>query len=533
MLKLMRKHARNWGMKLLLGIIIAVFVLYFGDFGKSDRTNIIATIDGKALPYADYLREYQNLMDLYRQRYGANLTEGILKKLGLKERAVDNLINQAVIMVKASELYIRASDEEIRNSILSYLVFQRNGAFDQRIYEQTLRLNKLTPENFEANQRKLLISAKLQDLISSGVHVSEREVFDLYRLQKEKINVMFLKLSSKDYRGEVKPTRQALEAYLKERGDELRVPEQIQVKYLSFLAADFASSIEVTEGDIREYYDRNWERLAKPGEPPPPLTEVTERIVAQLRHASGMRLAAEEAKKAHDTIYQQENFDAYAAGKGLNVHTGPLFTANRIPREFGALPDFSKIAFSLQKNEVSKVLSDEEGYYLFQIATRKPSHIPDMAEAGGEIESRYVEREARLLCQREAQSLLEQLKKGEELEKIAREKGLKVGETGLFLAGASIPDLGTSGELTDSLMQLSDTKPYPDKVFELNGSFLIIRFKERGNLDEGDFQSQKEELKKLYKELKKSETISAWIEGVKNSLIKEGRLKIVKDIKGI
>ena len=532
MLELMRKHAKNWGMKLLLGIIIVVFVFYFGSLRESGRKSIIATIDGKSLPYADYLREYQNLMELYRNRYGANLTEDILKKLGLKEQAVNNLVNQAVIMVKASELDIHASDEEIRNSILFYPAFQRDGAFDQRIYEQTLRLNKLTPENFEANQRKLLISAKLQNLISSGVHVSEREVFDLYRLQKEKINVRFLKLSSKDYREEIKPTRQALEAYLKEWGNELRVPEQVQVKYLSFLAADFASSIKVTEEDIREYYDRNRERPSKT-EKPPPLTEATERIAAQLRHASGMRLAAEEAKKAHDTIYQQENFDAYAAGKGLKIHTSPLFTVNRIPHEFSALPDFSKIAFSLQKNEVSNVLSDENGCYLFQIAARKPSYIPDMAEAGGEIESRYVEREAMLLCQKEAQSLLERLKKGEELEKIAREKGLKVGETGLFLPGGSIPNMGDSGELTDSLMQLSDTKPYPNKVFELNGIFVIVRFKERGKLDEGDFQSQKGELKKLYKELKKSETINAWIEGVKNSLIKEGRLKIVKDIGGI
>jgi hypothetical protein len=39
-------------------------------------------------------------------------------------------------------------------------------------------------------------------------------------------------------------------------------------------------------------------------------------------------------------------------------------------------------------------------------------------------------------------------------------------------------------------------------------------------------------LKIIFKELKNSETINAWIEGVKGSLLKEGRLKITKDIKG-
>jgi peptidyl-prolyl cis-trans isomerase D len=532
MLELMRKHAKNWGMKLLLGIIIIVFVFYFGSLRERNHTNIIATIDGKALLYADYLREYQNLMDLYRNRYGVNLTEDVIKKLGLKEQAVDNLINQTLIITKAAELGIRASDEEIRSSILYHPAFQRDGAFDRRLYEQTLHLNGLTPESFEANQKRLLISAKLQALILSGVHVSEREVFDLYRLKKEKINVEFLKLFSKDYREKVKPTRQALEAYLKERGDEFRAPEQIQVKYLSFLGADFASSVKVTEGDIREYFERNREKMAKQGDPPY-LKEASEKIAAQLRHASGMRLAAEEAKKAHDTIYQQENFEAYATGNGLKVHTSPFFSANRMPPVFSALPDFSKIVFSLQDNEVSRILSDEKGYYLFQSVARKPSHVPNFAEVGEEIERRYLEYNARLLCQKEAQSLLERLKKGEKLEKIAREKGMKGEETGLFIPGASIPTLGTSEELADSLMQLSDAKPYPDKVFDLNGSFVIVRFKERGKLNEDDFKSQKEELKKLYMEVKKNEIINAWIEGVKNSLIKEGRLKITKDTKDI
>jgi hypothetical protein len=39
-------------------------------------------------------------------------------------------------------------------------------------------------------------------------------------------------------------------------------------------------------------------------------------------------------------------------------------------------------------------------------------------------------------------------------------------------------------------------------------------------------------LKKLFLELKKSETVNAWLEGIKASLIKEGRLKITKDVEG-
>ena len=115
-------------------------------------------IDGKPIVYADFQREYQNMLDMYRQRFGQGLTEEMLKALNLKQQALDNLINQAVILKKAEEMNIRVTDEDVKAAILAYPAFQRNGVFDQRIYEQTLRSNKMTPEEFEENQRKMMIT---------------------------------------------------------------------------------------------------------------------------------------------------------------------------------------------------------------------------------------------------------------------------------------------------------------------------------------------------------------------------------------
>jgi peptidyl-prolyl cis-trans isomerase D len=159
MLDLMRKHARNWLMKTILGIIIIVFVFYFGSMGGRERAERVAMIDGKPIVYADFLREYQNLIEMYRRQFGQGLTEEMLKSLNLKQQALDNLINQAVVSKKAEMLNVRVTDEDVKATILTYPGFQRNGAFDQRIYEQTLRANKMTPEEFEEMQRKMLIAA--------------------------------------------------------------------------------------------------------------------------------------------------------------------------------------------------------------------------------------------------------------------------------------------------------------------------------------------------------------------------------------
>ena len=135
------------------------------------------------------------------------------------------------------------------------------------------------------------------------------------------------------------------------------------------------------------------------------------------------------------------------------------------------------------------------------------------------------------LCKKDAEAILERLKKGETLQKISQEKGLKIEETGLFLPGYTIPKIGSSKDLNDALLQISEKNPYPDNVFYINGSFIIIKFKERGKLDFHDFEAKKSALTNLLVNMKKSEYMISWIEKNKESMIKNGRLKLTKEMR--
>ena len=88
MLKFFRKHARGWFMIGILGIIIIVFVLYFGSNRGDNTTKIIATIDKKTISDAEFHNEYEKMLDMARLRLGAKLTPEILKKMDLKTKSV-------------------------------------------------------------------------------------------------------------------------------------------------------------------------------------------------------------------------------------------------------------------------------------------------------------------------------------------------------------------------------------------------------------------------------------------------------------
>jgi peptidyl-prolyl cis-trans isomerase D len=532
MLALMRKHAKNWFIKILLFMIIIVFVAYYGA-SKTDKDVAVAVIDGKMITQGEFHKELQNLTEMYRNQPGDKSKEQDLKEL--KKQAFDNLIQQAVIQKKADDLHLKVSDDEVKAIIMSYPAFKVNGVFDERAYQQMLRAQKLTVEEFEVLQKKLILDMKLETLIQDGVKVSDREIYDLYRFQNEKINVSFVRISPNDFLKKVAPSASDLEAYLKEHGDQFRISDQIRVNYLVFSGDAYAAGANVTETDIIDYYNRNKDQFASKSKDNkktiPPLSAVRDKIIAELKKVHGMYAAYDHAKKAHDTIYQEEKMEAYAGQHKLEIKTSGFFSAANIPAEFKSLKDFSKIISGLQKNEISGVLSDDRAYYVFKVGERKSAFVPDLKDIRKDVERRYIEAEARRLAQKEADAAEAGMKKGETLTKIAQEKGLKVEETGLFIPGVAIPKLGNSDELTEALYQLSGNKPYADTPFYIGGSYVLVQFKEKGSLDNAEFAAQKDNLKVLLMRIKMKETIQSWIKGVEEAMKKDGRLTIKKEVK--
>ncbi|MBN1380648.1 MAG: SurA N-terminal domain-containing protein [Deltaproteobacteria bacterium] len=529
----MRKHARSWIMKVLLFIIIIVFVLYFGSMSGRQKAETVAVIDGRVIAMADVQREYNNLLTSYQQIYGDKLNNKILKQLNLKQKALDTLIDQAVILKKADEYNIETTDEEVRTFIMATPAFQRNGVFDDRVYKYSLRYIKMAPEEYEIAQKKTLTAAKLEGLIADAVKVSDQEVYDLYKLQTEKINITYIKLSPDDFTDHVKPSPADLESYFDQHKEGFRIPDQVQLKYLAFLGSDYSEQVDVSKDEIQNYYESHKAQWTNSDGKTLSLRKVENKIIAELKQIGGMHQAGDIAKAAHDIIYQKENFDDYAEENHLKVRNTDFFSANSPPSIFSDIPEFSMMAFDLKKNDISRVLSTESGYYLFTLATEKPSHIPSFKDIKEDIAKRYKKMEAKKICSKKASDILTRLKQGETLQKISRQEQLKIAESGFFNPGGPVPNVGFSEELSDALFQLSKKKPFPERAFIVEDHYLIIHFKERGAVDPKDFDARKDLLKNQLLRLKKRAALASWIEGIKTAMIKEGKLQFKKDIKDL
>jgi peptidyl-prolyl cis-trans isomerase D len=533
MLDLMRKHARNWLMKVLLGIIIVVFIFYFGSIGGKQQAETVAVVNGKAIAYVDVAKEYQNLLQYYRQRLGPALNDEALSRLNLKQVALDNLIRQAIVLQKARDMRLTVSDEEVRASILALPAFQRGGSFDEKIYQQALRFNKATPEDFEQQQKHTLIMSLVLSLLQEGVKVSDQDVYDLYRFQNEKVNLHFVQISPGAFRAKITPPDKDLEAYLKEHGQIFRIPDRIQVKYMLFKGEDFAAGVTVTDADIMDYYDRHADQFKTAGGKRQALTEVKMKIAAQIRQSGGMQAAAAAAKQAHDTIYQEENFEGYAAKNRLTINTTGLFSAGAPPAELSRIGDTIQALFNLNRNDINRVLSDQKGYYVFKAIAKQPAHTPPLKDVREQVEKKVIDQEADRLAKQEAESLLASLKQEKTLSAAAAEKKLKLDETGFFRTGDGTPKIGISRELSAAIFQLTNQNPIPDRVFYVDGRYVVVQLKERAKPDDRDFAANQEKLKSALLQARKNDAIQSWLEGTKAAMMKEEKLKIKKDIKDL
>ncbi len=525
----MRKHARNWLMKVVLGIIVIVFVFYFGSMRGRQQTETIVEINGSRIAYAAFRTEYQNLLDFYRQRYGDNLTDDLLKKMNPKQQAFDNLINRAIILSKADDLKLDVSDDELKASIISYPAFQRNGVFDNTLYQRALRSQRMTPEDFEAIQRRALKTGKLERLIKESAKVSDKEVRDIYNTQNRKINVNFIAVASDNLKVKVQPSEEDLARYLKEHGEEFRIPQGAVIEYIAFKGESFADAANISDEEIEEYYDYNTGEFEDNGKTKP-LSEVRDSIVSTLKSIKGIDAAFEEAKKTHDTIYQEENFEEYAGKKGLTIETSELFRDTPPSGPLAGIQGLTEYVFNLEEGDLGRVFSDSRGHYIFKLVSLKPSYIPDLKEVVKKVQKNYTETESIKLSRKKAEEMLGRLKNGTDMVKLSKDTGLELSETGLFLPGPDIPKIGYSQELQGALIKISEKAPLPDTVFFVDGKHIIIQFKEEGTLDEKEWEAQKNSIKDYLLRMKEERYLMSWLEGAKANMISKGKLKILKNV---
>jgi len=474
-LSLMRRHAKSWLIKVLIGIIALVFIFYFGYSFTAKEGLKMAYVNGEVISGMEYRKSYRELLDRVRQQYGRQWNDKLIEVFDLKRRALDNLIDQRLISQEAKRLGLRVTEDEVKQAIMAYAAFQVNGQFSMRRYQSLLQRNRMEPEDFEAAMAQELLYNKLRQFLSAFVPVTDDELKDYYRFDHEKIKVSFVRFGVEEFKEAVRTevTPEKVNAYFKEHREAYRVPEKIKLAYLEVDPASFEDQVDITDREIRTYYEYEIDKFKEPrqvkarhilfkvGPDAPEEKEkaVRERAEAVLEKAEGEADFSELASEYSEGPSQSKGGDIGYFSKGQMVKP------------------FEEAAFQLEKGEVSDLVRTRFGYHIIKVEDIKPAKTHPLEEVREEIVDTLKANAGKELARERGLSLIDQMPYDIRLVDYAATQEMDVGYTEFFSEEEPIPDLEGSETLRKSLFALQENEI--SELTHLKDKFYIFQVAER------------------------------------------------------
>ena len=516
LLSMMRKHAKSWLIKVLIGIIALVFIFYFGYSFTAKKGLKVAYVNGELISGMEYQKAYWDLLEALRRQYKDVWNDNLIKVFDLKNRALDNLINQKLISQEAKKIGLDVTESEIQQAIMDYPAFQIDGQFDMRRYRGLLSQNRMKPEDFEASMAKDLLDGKLRQFLLTFMPITDQEVLDYYSYANEKIKISYVQFNPENFKKSITPDQDSLETFFKDRQEGYRVPEKIKLAYLLIDPDTFKDKVEITDDEIEEYYEYNMDTFLQP-------KEVKARHIlfklSQYADEAEEKKVKEKAAEVLEKARKGSDFATLAKeySEGPTKSSGGdlgYFTAGRMVKPF------EETAFKMKKGEISDLVRTRFGYHIIKVEDVKEARTKALDEVRDQISKTLLKTGSAELAHEYALSLIDQMPYDADLAKYAAERELEIKNTGEFSQDQSIPGVGGDDKLRQSLFSLR--KGETSELLELKDKFYIFQISERKESYLPEMAEVKDKLKDDYLAYRSAEEAKAAAENYLTAL-KEGK----------
>jgi peptidyl-prolyl cis-trans isomerase D len=454
MLDRMRRH-RDW-LKWSLGLVCVAFVLFYipdflrGSGADAASGDTIAKVEGREITSGEFRRTYQAQLQAYRSAYGANMSEQLLKQLGIEQQILQQMVDERAALAEADRLGIQASDEEVRTRIVTMPAFQENGTFigDVR-YQQLLRMQRppLTPAEFEDNVRNSLTVEKLRASLTDWLSVPDNELEREYRRRNDKVKLAVVSVTADSVRAQVTASDADVSGYFEAHKDTFKIPEKRKIRYLLIDVDAMRGKTIVPAADVERSYNNSIEQYTTPEQVRAShillKTEGKDDAAVKAKAEALLKLARSGADFADLAKKNSEDTDSAKNGGDLDY-----FGRGRM------VPEFDQAVFAMQAGQISDLVKTQYGYHIIKLVDKKNATTRTLAEVRQQITDQLAYERAQAQAADLAQSLEKQISKPADLDKVGKAQGLTPQESGFFARDEPILGLGPSPEAANKAFQM-------------------------------------------------------------------------------
>ena len=385
MMDRLREGANSIAIKVILGLIILSFVFAgIGSYLVSGSNNAAAKVGDSKISRTEFEQEYQNERNRMQSQLGdyfSNLLGDPAYVASFRKSVLDRMINNLLVEQQAEQLGLRVSDAQVREQLLAIPAFQKDGKFDQELYQSALRRVGFTPDSFAEYLRQDLVRNQLMSALQGSAFSLKGEVAQQAALINQTRDVRTITLKTVDFAKTVQLSDDEINQYYKEHPEAYTRPEQAKISYVELSAQALQSQIKVTDQEVQQYYKEHQDKYS----------------TAEQRKVSHI-LIKDDEKKAEEVLSELKGGADFAAlAKKDSQDVG---SAN----EGGSLgwiehdtmdPEFEKAAFALTKaGELSGVVKSAFGYHIIKLDEVKPGKVKPLKEVAAQIRTELVSQKA-------------------------------------------------------------------------------------------------------------------------------------------
>ncbi|MCF6434634.1 peptidylprolyl isomerase [Pseudoalteromonas sp. MMG022] len=364
MLEKIREGSQGPAAKIILGVVILSFALAgIGGYLGQTTEQPVAEVNGAKISQTEFARAYQNERARLEQQFGeyfAQISADPAYMARIREGVVDRLVQQELQNQLALELGLRVSDEQVKNAILEMPYFQLGGQFSNDRYLQLIRQMNFQPDTFREYLREEMTRNQLVTAVAGSDFMLTSELKSAIALQQQTRDLDYLVLNKGKLADQVEVSEQEIKDYYQLNQSQFQSPERVAVQYLELKASDVTPTKEISEDDVLAYYEESKNQY----------TEPEKRRVAHIL-VEGSAEDAEVQQKAQAILEELKggaDFAELAQEKSDDVVSAEIGgDLDWIERDMMD-PEFEAAAFALENvGDITDVVASEFGLHVIKL----------------------------------------------------------------------------------------------------------------------------------------------------------------------
>jgi peptidyl-prolyl cis-trans isomerase D len=368
---------------ILLGILSIAFAFFgLNSYMQSSSVTYAALVNDVEITPRQQQRAYQGLRSRMQELMGDAYDPAMLDEAALKAAALQQLINEELLLQAADSEGFAASDQQVAARINAIDAFKTDGVFSKEKYSRVLNLQGMTASGFEWQLQREIISDQLQSGILQTAAATQDELQQAYMLQGQQRRFRYITLPVTGFHDQVEISDEDIKQYYESHADEFMTPERVRVQYLLLDMDDIVVDNPVDEQALEALYRDRAETYVTPEQ------RRVRHILVQLPQDADAAAADAALQKARDAIKRIQAGEAFAdVAKELSDDPGSAANGGDLGM-FGRgimTPAFEEAAFSLAPGELSEPVKSPFGYHVIEVLEIEPEVATPLEEIRDEL----------------------------------------------------------------------------------------------------------------------------------------------------